>query len=341
MSARRASPRPGKVEVKLPDGKTRSLTAKTHHHRHRLGCGAAAGRHHRRKADRLLHRRAVAAGGAQEAAGGGRRRDRPGTGFGVAAAGRGSDGGGIPRPRHPGHRPGEFARPSSASSPSRASPSSFPPRSPGWRRKAAALKVTVEPAAGGDKQVSGRRCDAGRHRPHSLHRRASGLEEVGVRSTSAAASSPTITIAPMCRASMPSAIAAKAPMLAHKAEDEAVACAELIAGKAGHVNYDAIPSVIYTFPEVATVGKSEEELQGGGYRLQDRQVSLHRQCPRQDHRRHRRLREDPGRRQDRQGAGLRHYRARSRQPDRRSGAGDGVRRLVRRHRPHLPLASRP
>jgi dihydrolipoamide dehydrogenase len=50
------------------------------------------------------------------------------------------------------------------------------------------------------------------------------------------------------------------PMLAHKAEDEAVACIELIAGKAGHVNYDIIPSVIYTFPEVATVGKTEEEL---------------------------------------------------------------------------------
>src|ERR1700753_283248 len=54
------------------------------------------------------------------------------------------------------------------------------------------------------------------------------------------------------------------PMLAHKAEDEAMACAELIAGKAGHVNYDAIPSVLYTFTEVATVGKSEEELTAAG-----------------------------------------------------------------------------
>ena len=50
------------------------------------------------------------------------------------------------------------------------------------------------------------------------------------------------------------------PMLAHKAEDEAVACIELIAGKAGHVNYDVIPGVIYTAPEVAWVGKTEEEL---------------------------------------------------------------------------------
>ena len=54
------------------------------------------------------------------------------------------------------------------------------------------------------------------------------------------------------------------PMLAHKAEDEAVACIELIAGKAGHVNYDIIPGVIYTAPEVAWVGKTEEELKAAG-----------------------------------------------------------------------------
>ena len=54
------------------------------------------------------------------------------------------------------------------------------------------------------------------------------------------------------------------PMLAHKAEDEAIACIEDIAGKAGHVNYDVIPSVIYTFPEVASVGKTEEELKSAG-----------------------------------------------------------------------------
>lgn len=54
------------------------------------------------------------------------------------------------------------------------------------------------------------------------------------------------------------------PMLAHKAEDEGVACIELIAGKAGEVNYNAIPSVIYTRPEVATVGKTEEQLKSEG-----------------------------------------------------------------------------
>jgi dihydrolipoamide dehydrogenase len=54
------------------------------------------------------------------------------------------------------------------------------------------------------------------------------------------------------------------PMLAHKGEEEAVACIETIAGKAGHVNYDAIPSVVYTSPEVAWVGKTEEELKEAG-----------------------------------------------------------------------------
>jgi dihydrolipoamide dehydrogenase len=54
------------------------------------------------------------------------------------------------------------------------------------------------------------------------------------------------------------------PMLAHKAEDEGVAVAEIIAGQAGHVNYEAVPSVIYTWPEVASVGRSEEELKADG-----------------------------------------------------------------------------
>jgi dihydrolipoamide dehydrogenase len=54
------------------------------------------------------------------------------------------------------------------------------------------------------------------------------------------------------------------PMLAHKAEDEGMAVAEILAGQAGHLNYDVIPNVIYTSPEVATVGKSEEELKAAG-----------------------------------------------------------------------------
>ena len=54
------------------------------------------------------------------------------------------------------------------------------------------------------------------------------------------------------------------PMLAHKAEDEGVAVAEILAGQAGHVNYDVVPAVVYTMPEIASVGKSEEELKAAG-----------------------------------------------------------------------------
>jgi len=54
------------------------------------------------------------------------------------------------------------------------------------------------------------------------------------------------------------------PMLAHKAQDEGVAVAENLAGRSGHVNYDVIPNVVYTYPEVASVGKSEDELKQAG-----------------------------------------------------------------------------
>ena len=54
------------------------------------------------------------------------------------------------------------------------------------------------------------------------------------------------------------------PMLAHKAEEEGVAVAEILAGQAGHVNYGVIPNVVYTYPEIASVGKTEEELKAAG-----------------------------------------------------------------------------
>jgi len=54
------------------------------------------------------------------------------------------------------------------------------------------------------------------------------------------------------------------PMLAHKAEEEGVAVAEILAGQAGHVNYEVIPNVVYTYPEIACVGKTEEELKAAG-----------------------------------------------------------------------------
>lgn len=70
------------------------------------------------------------------------------------------------------------------------------------------------------------------------------------------------------RTSVPSILAigdvVRGPMLAHKAEDEGLAAAELIAGKAGHVNYQAIPSVVYTWPEVASVGETEEACRARG-----------------------------------------------------------------------------
>lgn len=53
-------------------------------------------------------------------------------------------------------------------------------------------------------------------------------------------------------------------MLAHKAEDEGVVLAEMLAGQSGHINYDAVPGIVYTWPEVATVGKTEEQLQEAG-----------------------------------------------------------------------------
>ncbi|MGD1038593.1 MAG: dihydrolipoyl dehydrogenase [Roseiarcus sp.] len=56
----------------------------------------------------------------------------------------------------------------------------------------------------------------------------------------------------------------RGPMLAHKAEDEGVALAEILAGQAGHVNYDVIPCVVYASPEIASVGRSEEELKAAG-----------------------------------------------------------------------------
>ncbi|MBV9633941.1 MAG: FAD-dependent oxidoreductase, partial [Methylobacteriaceae bacterium] len=56
----------------------------------------------------------------------------------------------------------------------------------------------------------------------------------------------------------------RGPMLAHKGEEEGVAVAEIIAGQHGHVNYDVIPNVVYTMPEIAGIGKTEEELTAAG-----------------------------------------------------------------------------
>jgi dihydrolipoamide dehydrogenase len=91
-----------------------------------------------------------------------------------------------------------------------------------------------------------------------------GLEAAGVKRDNRG----RVVIDPHFRTNIPGIYAigdvVAGPMLAHKAEDEGVAVAEILAGQAGHVNYDVIPNIVYTFPEIASVGKSEEELKAAG-----------------------------------------------------------------------------
>ena len=91
-----------------------------------------------------------------------------------------------------------------------------------------------------------------------------GLDTVGLRADERG----FIPVDGHCRTSAPNIFAVgdvvRGPMLAHKAEDEGVMAAEIIAGQAGHVNYDAIPWVIYTSPEIAWVGKTEQQLKADG-----------------------------------------------------------------------------
>ena len=91
-----------------------------------------------------------------------------------------------------------------------------------------------------------------------------GLETLGVKTTQRG----FVDVDAQCRTSVDGVYAigdvVRGPMLAHKAEDEGVMVMECIAGQAGHVNYDAIPSIIYTSPEVAWVGRTEQELKDAG-----------------------------------------------------------------------------
>ncbi len=132
----------------------------------------------------------------------------------------------------------------------------------GIEKSGKGLKVSIEPAAGGPAEI----LDAdvaliaiGR-KPYTDDL---GLEMVGV-----ATDRGMIVTDPHYRTNVEGVYAIgdviAGPMLAHKAEDEGVALAELLAGKAGHVNYAVIPSVIYTAPEVAWVGKTEEQLKTDG-----------------------------------------------------------------------------
>ncbi len=92
-----------------------------------------------------------------------------------------------------------------------------------------------------------------------------GLAELGI---AVDARTGKVAVDPHFRTSVPTILAIgdviDGPMLAHKAEDEGIACAELLAGKAGHVNYETIPGVIYTWPEMAGVGQTEEQAKAAG-----------------------------------------------------------------------------
>ncbi|MEL7490919.1 MAG: dihydrolipoyl dehydrogenase [Pseudomonadota bacterium] len=124
------------------------------------------------------------------------------------------------------------------------------------------VKVSVEPSAGGDAEIID--ADAvlvaiGR-RPFTDKL---GLETVGVE-TDERGFIKTDHFRTSAQGVWAIGDCIHGPMLAHKAEDDAVACIELIAGKPGHVNYDAVPNVVYSYPEVASVGKTEEELKEAG-----------------------------------------------------------------------------
>lgn len=133
----------------------------------------------------------------------------------------------------------------------------------GIARNGASLSVNVEPAAGGT--ASTVEADVvlvaiGRV-PYTD---GLGLERVGVTLDNKR----RIVVDERFQTSVPGIYAIgdviDGPMLAHKAEDEGIAVAEILAGQAGHVNHEVIPNVIYTFPEVASVGKSEEDLKAAG-----------------------------------------------------------------------------
>ena len=125
------------------------------------------------------------------------------------------------------------------------------------------IQLTMEPSKGGDQKTEEYDVvlvSTGR-RPFT---EGLGLEEMGIEMDKMG----RVVVDDHFRSNIPSIFAIgdviDGPMLAHKAEEEGIAAVEFIKGLGGHVNYDAIPGVIYTFPEVATVGKTEEQLKEEG-----------------------------------------------------------------------------
>jgi dihydrolipoamide dehydrogenase len=132
----------------------------------------------------------------------------------------------------------------------------------GVAKTASGAAATIEPVAGGPSlalEADLVLVAIGR-RPYT---RGLGLEALGV-----AMERGQVVIDAHFKTNVPGVYAigdvVRGPMLAHKGQEEGVALAEILAGQAGHVNYDVIPSVVYTSPEVAVVGKSEEELKAAG-----------------------------------------------------------------------------
>jgi dihydrolipoamide dehydrogenase len=123
------------------------------------------------------------------------------------------------------------------------------------------VSVTIEQGGASSTEVFDRVLVAVGRRPYT---RGLGLETLGV----ALDGKGRIQVDEHYQTSMPGIFAVgdviAGPMLAHKAEDEGIACVERMAGQPGHVNYDAIPNVVYTWPELAGVGKTEEECRAAG-----------------------------------------------------------------------------
>ncbi|GGD01665.1 dihydrolipoyl dehydrogenase [Pyruvatibacter mobilis] len=133
----------------------------------------------------------------------------------------------------------------------------------GIEKTKSGLKVSVEPAKGGDGDVieADYALVAIGRRPYT---EGLGLAEAGVEMDERGRVATDAHFKTNVDGIYAIGDAIAGPMLAHKAEDEGVAIAEILAGQSGHVNYDVIPGVIYTAPEVATVGKTEEELKEAG-----------------------------------------------------------------------------
>ncbi|MGH7186815.1 MAG: FAD-dependent oxidoreductase, partial [Pseudomonadota bacterium] len=133
----------------------------------------------------------------------------------------------------------------------------------GIKKSKSGVSLTMEPAAGGAAETlaADMVLVAIGRRPHTA---GLGLESVGVELDGKG----RVKTSDHFKTNVPGIYAIgdviAGPMLAHKAEEEGIAVAEILAGQAGHVNYETVPGIVYTWPEVATVGKTEEELKSAG-----------------------------------------------------------------------------